>query len=204
MTETMKVVQELIDQALRGDAAAREELLELYRDNLKRMVASRLDRRIVSRVDPSDVVQETLADASTRMDEYLRDRPLPFLGWLRQLASERVIDTHRKHIFSQRRSITREDRIGGGLDDSSRALARRFLANDTSPSNRLSRKERRDQVSTALATLSSRDREVLVMRYLEQLSAAEIAETLGITEGAVKARLLRALIHMRGRLEAEA
>lgn len=202
MTETTRVVQSLIDQALRGDAAARQELLELYRENLRRMVASRLDRRLASRVDPSDVVQETLADASKRMDEYLRDQPLPFLGWLRQLASERVIDTHRRHIVSQRRSITREDRIGGRLDDSFRGLARRFLANDTSPSNRLSRKERRDQVMEALAALSPRDREVLVMRYLEQLSAAEIAETLGITEGAVKARLLRALIHMRSGLEA--
>jgi RNA polymerase sigma-70 factor (ECF subfamily) len=203
MTETTRVVQELIDQALRGDAAARQELLERYREKLKRMVATRLDRRLTSRVDPSDVVQETLADASKRLDDYLRDRPLPFLGWLRQLAGERVIDTHRRHIVSQRRSITREDRIGGRLDDSSRALARRFLANDTSPSNRLSRKERRDQVMAALAALSSRDREVLVMRYLEQLGAAEIAETLGITEGAVKARLLRALIHMRSWLEAK-
>jgi RNA polymerase sigma-70 factor (ECF subfamily) len=56
----------------------------------------------------------------------------------------------------------------------------------------------------ALDALSSRDREVLVMRYLEQLGAAEIAEALGITEGAVKARLLRALIHVRSRLELEA
>ncbi len=40
MTETTRVVQSLIDQALRGDAAARQELLELYRENLRRMVAS--------------------------------------------------------------------------------------------------------------------------------------------------------------------
>ncbi len=192
MTELTRSVQERIEQAIRGNAAARQELLELYRENLKRMVAARLDRRLASRVDPSDVVQETLADAAKRMDDYLRDQPLPFLGWLRQLAGERVIDTHRRHIVSQRRSVNREDRNREQLDDTSRALARRFLASDTSPSNRLSRKERRDQVMAALAALSSRDREVLVMRYLEQLGAAEIAEALGITEGAVKARLLRA------------
>lgn len=159
------------------------------------MIASRLDRRLTSRVDPSDVVQETLADASKRMDEYLTQRPLPFLGWLRQLAGERVIDTHRRHIVSQRRSISREDRSGVGTDESSRDHARRFIANDTSPSNRLSRKERRDQVMTAMAELSVRDREVLTMRYFEQLSAAEIAEATGITEGAVKVRLLRADPH---------
>jgi len=203
MTETTRGLEELLDQADQGNAIARQALLERYRGNLRRMVASRLDRRLASRVDPSDVVQETLADAARRMDEYFQDRPIPFFGWLRQLAGDRVVDTHRRHIFSQRRSINREDRGLELPDASANELVRRLTATDTSPSNRLSRQERREQVMAALSALSSRDREVLVMRYLEQLSAAEIAEALGITEGAVKARLLRALIHMRGRLEAD-
>lgn len=203
MTETTGPVSELIDGAIRGDAAARQALLERYRDELRRVVASRLDRRLAARVDASDIVQETLADASRRMDEYLRDRAIPFFGWLRQLAGERVIDTHRRHIGAQRRSITREDPVPGLPDDSAGVFVRRLVAADTSPSNRLSQQERHDQIMAALAAISPRDREVLVMRYLEQLSTAEIAEAIGITEGAVKARLLRALIHMRGRLEAE-
>jgi RNA polymerase sigma-70 factor (ECF subfamily) len=202
MSETTRFAQGLIDRALAGDPAARQELLELYREHLRRMVAARLDRRLTTRVDPSDIVQETLADASRRMDDYLRDRPLPFLGWLRQLAGERVIDAHRRHIGSQRRSITRENPADDRPGDPSDLLAQRFLANDTSPSNRLAREERRGQVMEALASLAERDREVLVMRYLEQLDAARIAEVLGISRGAVKARLLRALIQMRGRLEA--
>ncbi|WP_422926740.1 sigma-70 family RNA polymerase sigma factor [Singulisphaera sp. PoT] len=203
MTESTRGLEELLNQADQGIATARHELLERYRENLRRMVASRLDRRLTSRIDPSDVVQETLADAARRMDEYFEDRPIPFFGWLRQLAGERVIDTHRRHIVSQRRSINREDRVLELPDASANELVRRLASADTSPSNRLSRQERREQVMAALAALSPRDREVLVMRYLEQLSAAEIAEALGITEGAVKARLLRALIHMRGHLEAD-
>jgi RNA polymerase sigma-70 factor (ECF subfamily) len=148
-------------------------------------------------------VQETLAEASRRLDAYLRDRPLPLLVWLRQLAGERVIDTHRTHIVSRRRSISREDQLDRPSDHSADELTRRFVANDTSPSKHLSRKERREQVMAALATLSSRDREVLVMRYLEHRPAAETAEALGITEGAVKARSVRALIHMRNRLAAK-
>ncbi|QEH34820.1 ECF RNA polymerase sigma factor SigD [Aquisphaera giovannonii] len=201
MTETASIVQGLVERALRGDPAARQQLLEHYRGSLTRMVASRLDRRLASRVDPSDVVQDTLADASTRMDDYLRERPVPFLAWLRRLAGERVIDVHRRHIASQRRSIMREDRDADRLGEEWGRLANRFLANDTSPSNRLAREERRQQVTAALAALPPRDREVLVMRYLEQLSAAEMAEALDVTEGAVKARLLRALIRMRGLLE---
>jgi RNA polymerase sigma-70 factor (ECF subfamily) len=203
MTETTKAVSELLERAVHGDDAARQQLLEQHREHLRRLIASRLDRRLTSRIDPSDVVQETLADAAKRLDDYLRERPLPFLGWLRQLAGERLIDTHRRHIFSQRRSVNRENRVTDDASNLPAALIRRFLASDTSPSNRLSRQERRDQVRTALAALSERDREVLVMRYLEQASAAEIADVLGVTESAVKSRLLRALIRMRGQLETD-
>lgn len=203
-TDVNQATERLIRRAGDGDEAARRELLERYRDNLRRMVAARLDRRLASRVDPSDVVQETLADAARRMDDYLRDRPLPFFGWLRQLAGERVIDAHRRHVVSQRRSITRESRSPELSDESAATLGRTLLANDTSPSNRLLRQERLDEVMAALEALSPRDREVLVMRHLEQLGTAEIAEALGITEGAVESRLLRALIRLRGRLEAGA
>jgi RNA polymerase sigma-70 factor, ECF subfamily len=203
MAETTRITEHLIERAGHGDDDARRELLEQYRDNLKRMVAARLDRRLAPRVDPSDVVQETLADAARRMDEYLRDRPLPFFGWLRQLAGERVIDTHRRHVLAQRRSITRESRTPELSEESAVELGRKLMASDTSPSNRLMRQERCDQVMAALAGLSPRDREVLVMRHLEQLSTAEVAEALGISVGAVEVRLFRALVRMRARLEAD-
>ena len=67
----------MIDRAGRGDEDARHKLLERYRDYLRRMVAVRLDRRVAARVDASDVVQETLVEAARRLDDYLRDRPLP-------------------------------------------------------------------------------------------------------------------------------
>lgn len=199
---TLQRTMGLIERAESGDDGARHELLELYRDYLRRMVAARLDRRLAPRVDPSDVVQEALADAARRMDEFLRDRPLPFSGWLRQIAVERLIDTHRRHVLSQRRSITRESRDLGLPDDSALALSRRLVADDTSPSNHLMRQERHARLMAALADLSPRDREVLVMRHLEQLGTAEIADALAISEGAVESRLLRALIRLRGRMEA--
>jgi RNA polymerase sigma-70 factor, ECF subfamily len=203
MTEATRMTESLIDQARQGDGAARLSLLEKYRDYLRRMVAVRLDRRLAPRVDASDVVQETLALASRRMDDYLRDQPLPFLGWLRQLAAESIKDTHRRHIGSQRRSVDRESRDAGLPDDSAVELGQRLMARDTSPSNRMIRQEPRDQVKTALAEMAPRDREILVMRYLEHLDGGDIAEALGISEGAVKLRLLRALQRMRGLLRVE-
>ncbi len=203
MTEATRMTESLIDQARQGDGAARVSLLERYRDYLRRMITVRLDRRLAPRVDASDVVQETLALASRRMDDYLRDQPLPFLGWLRQLAAESIKDTHRRHIGTQSRSIDRETQELDLPDESSVQLGQKLMAPDTSPSNRMMRQERRDQVKSALAELPPRDREILVMRYLEHLDDVDIAEALGITDGAVKVRLLRALQRLRGRLPVE-
>lgn len=197
MSDLLSGTHELINGAHRGDEAARQQLLERYRDYLRRMVAVRLDRRLAARVDASDVVQETLVEAARRLDDYLRERPIPFYGWLRQLAGERIVDTHRRHVSALRRSVTLEQRDLDLPDASADELVRRLFTADTSPSNHLMRQERHDRLKGALASLPQRDREVLVMRHLEQLSTAEIAAMLEISEPAVKSRLLRALIRMR-------
>ena len=204
MTETTQTTHELIERAGHGDESARRELLERYRDQLRRMVAAHLDRRLTSRVDASDVVQETLADAARQLDEYLRDLPLPFFGWLRQLAGERIRETHRRHLFAQRRSVARESPAPLLSDESAIELAGHLAAPDTSPSNRVMRQELREEVMQAVAALAPRDREVLLMRHIEQLGTAEIADALGITEAGVKARLFRALTRLRARLEEKA
>ena len=201
MTETARATQDLLERAGNGDGDARRALLERYRDYLRRMVASRLDRRLAARLDSSDIVQETLAEAAGRMDDYLRNRTLPFFGWLRLIAGEHIRDAHRRHLFAQSRSVTRESRAAEFTGESAVEIVRHLMAHDTSPSNRLVRKERSEQVKEALATLAPHDREVLAMRYVEHLNTAEMADALGISEGAVKSRHLRAVLRMRGLLE---
>ena len=83
-------------------------------------------------------------------------------------------------------------------DESAVDLVRQLMAHDTSPSNRLVRQERCEQVKEALATLSPQDREVLAMQYVERLSTAEMAEALGMSEPGVKARHLRAVAPPEG------
>src|SRR5436853_3869317 len=100
--------EQLLDAAARGDGQARGRLLERHRKRLKRMVAVRLDRRLAPRVDPSDVVQETLAEAARRLDEYLRARPMPYYPWLRRLAWVRLDKLRRRHTAG-RRDIGREE-----------------------------------------------------------------------------------------------
>lgn len=76
-------------------------------------------------------------------------------------------------------------------------LAERLLASGTSPSGGLERAERRAAVRAALDRLRPRDREVLVLRYLEDLTTREVAAVLGVSEGAVKMRHVRALDALR-------
>jgi RNA polymerase sigma-70 factor (ECF subfamily) len=201
MTLQDEDTERLVERASEGDSSARQQLLIRHRDRLRRMVAVRLDQRLAARVDPSDVVQEALAVAAEKLSGYLRERPLPFYPWLRRIGWERIVKLHQQHLRARRRSVTREEPEPPVLPDGSALeLARRLMDSGSGPSTRLARAETRDRVQAALARLGEQDREVLVMRYLEQLTNKEIAAALGISEGAVKMRHLRALAGLRGLL----
>src|SRR5205085_8371475 len=170
---------QLLAAASHGDRTARGRLLDRHRRRLRRMVALRLDRRLAARVDPSDIVQDALADADRRLDDYLRARPIPFYPWLRRLAWDRLADAYRRHLRAGRRSVAREEPplLPGA---SSAALAERLLDDPADrPGAGLSRAERQARVRTALERLADRDREVLVLRHLEELSTADAAVVLG-------------------------
>ena len=72
------------------------------------MIGLRLDQAVSRRVDASDVVQDVLLKASQRLGEYLRNPVLPFHLWLRQIARDHVIDAHRRHRQSAKRTVDRE------------------------------------------------------------------------------------------------
>jgi RNA polymerase sigma-70 factor (ECF subfamily) len=194
----------LVERACEGDPKARAQLFERHRPRLRQMISIRLDPRLAKRVDPSDVVQEALAAAYPRLDDYLRERPLPFYPWLRQFAWDCLLQLHRKHIAAGRRSVTREEAWQPGMSSESvLRLSQRLLAPGTSVNAAVLRRELYDRLQAALAKLTSSDREILVMRNLEQMSAAEIAAVLGIKEGTFRVRHLRALERLRAMLDLE-
>ena len=198
MTSARTDTRDLLDRTARGDAAARQDLLGRHRDRLRRTVAVRLDPRLAPRVAPSDIVQEALADAAGRLDDYLRERPMPYFPWLRRLAWDRLDKAHRRHT-ARRRSVAREE--PPDLPNSSAImLAERLLARDTDPARAALRKEKRQRVRALLDRLSADDREVLVLRFLERLSSTEAGAVLGISPGAVRLRLMRALERLRRHL----
>ena len=108
MTSTHDDTDELLAKAGEGDSKARETLLARHRDRLKKVVQLRMDKRLAARVDASDVVQDSLFDATRELPTYLRERPLPFYPWLRQVTLDRLKKVHRFHIQTQRRAVDRE------------------------------------------------------------------------------------------------
>jgi RNA polymerase sigma-70 factor (ECF subfamily) len=189
---------ELLDLAASGDRSASHALLARHRERLRRLVDLYLDRRVRGRVDPSDVVQEALTKAYRRLAKYLEERPIAFYPWLRRIAIEQVEKAHRRHLEAQKRSVKREGLCDQPLpNESAFNLANRLIAAGSSPSRAVEQQELRRRVRDLLGKLPSRDRQVLVLRYLEGLSMSEIADISGDSEAAVKMRHLRALERLR-------
>jgi RNA polymerase sigma-70 factor (ECF subfamily) len=188
--------------AAEGDANAATQLLSLHRHRLRQMIACRIDVRLNARIDVSDVLQEVLTAAITKLPAYARERPLPFYPWLRQIAWERLVKLRHYHLYTSKRAASRE--VSLPLPDSSTMeLAERLLARGPTPSQNVVREEVRCRVQRAMNRLSARDQELLILRYLEQLSMAEVAAIMNVSEGAVKVRHLRALERLRKLLDSD-
>jgi RNA polymerase sigma-70 factor (ECF subfamily) len=193
MTQQHPDTEKLLVLAAAGDRQAIGTLLQSHCQRLCSMVAWHLDRRLAPRLDPSDVVQESLKVAAQRLPDFARDRPMPLYPWLRQITWECLVNLYNHHR-RQKRDVAREEARGLFLsDDSVLQVAERFMARGSSPSQQVLRREAQNRLREALGQMSTQDREVLVMWYLEELSVHEIALLLNLSEGGVKSRHRRAL-----------
>lgn len=195
--------EELLLGAKAGDSNAVECLLDRHRESLRRMIAMRLDQKIMRRIDVSDVVQDVLVEANRRLSDYLANPVLAFHLWIRQIAKDRIIDAHRRHRVSAKRSIDREQplAVSGPMHQSTIELAAQLCDPELTPAAAATQRELAVHVQRAIEQLDDRDREVILMRHYEQLSNQEIAESLDLTEPAASMRYLRALKKLRKHLD---
>ena len=130
--------QDLLQRAQAGEPRAFEELFAGYRAYLRQFVELRLDPKLRSRVDASDVVQEAQMEAARRLKGYVEGPPVPFRLWLRQIAQDRLLNLHRRHVTTARRAVGREQSLP---ERSSLLLAQQLLAAGSTPSQQLNRRE---------------------------------------------------------------
>ena len=197
--------EELLGDAREGDAEAVNKLIDRHRDAILRLVRMRLDRRIQPRVGVSDVVQDVFIEANRRLQKYLQDPVMPFHLWLRQIAKDRIIDAHRRHRVSAKRSVDREQpaHLPAGMDHSSLDLANQLVDGEITPMAAATQRELASRVEQTITELPEQDRDILLMRHYEFLSNQEVAEALGLSQPAASMRYLRAIRRMRELLLAD-
>ena len=192
-------IKPLLNQAKGGDESAVNALMDQHRNSLRQLIRMRLDQKIQRRIDVSDVVQDVLVEANRRLQRYLSDPIMPFHLWLRQIAKDRIIDAHRRHRVSAKRSVDREQQLAPprGYDQSSVHLGSLLGDDQLTPAAAAVQQELAQRVEEAIAQLEERDCEIIVMRHYEHLSNQEIGEVLNLTEPAASMRYLRAIRRLK-------
>jgi RNA polymerase sigma-70 factor, ECF subfamily len=191
--------QELLAGAKEGDVGAVNRLMDRHRDALRRMVQLRLDQKIQRRIDVSDVVQDVLVEAKRRLQDYLANPVMGFHLWLRQIAKDRIIDAHRRHRASAKRSVDRERPLAvpAANDHSTLQLAAQLAGRELTPAAAATQAEMAKVVEAAITRLPDQDCEIIIMRHYEQLTNQEIAQALSLSEPAASMRYLRAIRRLK-------
>src|SRR5579875_1247911 len=168
--------EQLLARARRESGAALGELLELYRHYLYLLVRTEIGRRLQSRLDPSDLVQETFLAAHRDFAGFRGTTEAELVAWLRQVLAARLADQVRRHLKAKRRDARLERRLADELDQSSQDLAYQLAALQSTPSDQAARREQAVLLAEALKALPADYEEVIVLRHLEGLSFAEVAD----------------------------
>jgi RNA polymerase sigma-70 factor (ECF subfamily) len=173
--------------------------MESYREYLRLLARLQLDPRLRSKVDPSDVVQETLLQAHKGRDQFRGQTEAEQVAWLRTILARELVRFSRD-LGRGKRDIDREQSLERALEQSSARLEQWLAADDSSPSEKAERHEDLARLADALATLLDDQREALEMHYLHGLSLAEIAARLDRSPKAVSSLLRRGIVNLLERL----
>jgi RNA polymerase sigma-70 factor (ECF subfamily) len=166
----------------KGDLTGLDGLMGRHQDRLFRY----LRRLLGDETMAEDVFQQTWVRAAERIRRY--DSSRPFLPWILAVGRNLALDHLRRY---------RPESLDEGPEPPAPAEGP-GAAED--PLARLAVRERRERLGAALEGLAARDREVLSLRFEEELSLKEIARLFGAPLPTVKARLYRAMARLRARL----
>ena len=192
--------KDLLRRAVGGDADAFDQLFSKHRDRLRRAIQFSLHPLVRTRLDESDIVQNSYIKALNNIASYEVRDGQPFFLWLRFIAKQQVLDAHRTHLDADMRS--RHLETDTSLPDI--IAARLRPQNSRSPLSELAKEEISQKVRHILAEqMSESDREILLLRHFEMLTNEEIAHELSITRTNASSRYIRALTRLRTRLESE-
>jgi len=179
----------LVTRAREGDAAAQAELAERHRQAMFFLALQLLGNRD----DAMDVAQEALLRFFRTLHRF--DCRRPVRPWLFQIVRNRVVDIYRRRRVRRHDSLDATDPEGNAYIE--------LVDTTVDPERDAARSELRVRILQALSELSHIQREILVLRDYQDLTYAEIAETLNIPIGTVMSRLHGARKKLRQKLQGE-
>ena len=150
------------------------------------------------RLDPSDLVQQTLLKAHQNRDQFRGSSEPERMAWLRMILANTLADAIRKFAPRPARG---SDPWRRHLEQSSRKLEAILAAEQTSPSQRVIRHEQLTRLADAIAQLPDDQRQAVELRHLQGLATAEIAPRMNRSVAAIGGLLQRGLRALRVSLD---
>jgi RNA polymerase sigma-70 factor (ECF subfamily) len=193
----------LLGHARAGDDGALGRLLERYRAYLTLLARLQIGRRLQGKADCADLVQDTFLEAARHFPRFRGETEPELAAWLRQILATCLAHLVRRYCGTQARDVRLERALEDDLDQSSRALDHGLVAEQSTPSQRASRREQAVLLADALDLLPADYREVIILRHLEGLTFPEVAARMGRSLDSVEKLWVRALPRLRRALGAE-
>jgi len=178
----------LVRRCLAGDEKAYRELVEMYQGQVHSVVF----RMVRSREDAQDLTQETFVRMFRALDRY--DLQRPFAAWLFTIASRLAIDHIRRRKVTP---ISLTQREAGSDDEYEIEIEDSGLK----PDEFTTRNEEERRTESLIQSLPPHYRIVVILRHQQDLSYEEIAESLHLPLGTVKARIHRARELLKTKIE---
>jgi RNA polymerase sigma-70 factor (ECF subfamily) len=174
--------------------------LDHYRSYLLLLARLHVDQRLQSKLDASDLVQETMVRAVGKLDQFRGATEGEFAAWLRTILANALKEKARE-FATDMRDLAREQSIEARLEESSRRVEGFLAAEQSSPSQRAVRQEEFMRLADALEQMPADQRRAVELKYLLNYKVADVAAAMDRTEKAVGGLIARGLENLRKLLE---
>lgn len=173
-----------------------------FRPYLQMLARMAWDDRLQAKLDPSDVVQQTLVQAQRNRDQFQGATDAELAAWLRRILANELAQT-RRNYRQEKRDLARENSYDVLVEQSTMRLAGLPAGDDPSPSAQAEFNERALRIATAVESLSEGQREAVILHYFQDLTLPEVAARMGKSTTAVAGLVHRGVTTLRSVLSEE-